>query len=126
MSRQGRTGPAGDARTQEQMRAAEKVVLAQREADLKALLALPAGRRFLWDLIDRRCNAHGTALSWSGSEMYWLNGQRSVGVDLRVELEAHDPDNYLLMLQESLVEAANQRLRKKTADSKATTEMDGE
>jgi hypothetical protein len=125
MSRQGR-GAAGNARAQDQMRAWEKLQQSQREADLKDLLKLPAGRRFLWDLIDRRCNVHGTGYSTSGSEMYYLCGERSVGVTLREELRRLDPSGYGVMRAESLEAELSQRITHESAEAKAKTEMDDE
>ena len=126
MSRQGRQGVSGNARAQEQLRAAEKRAVAQREADVKEILSLPAGRRFLWDVIDRRCNVHGTGYSNSGSETYFLVGQRDVGVSLRSDIQRLDHAQYARMLIESVKAAEDQRLQHESAESKAKTEMDDE
>jgi hypothetical protein len=119
-------GITGNARGQEQLRSAEKLALVQREADLKELLSLPSGRRFLWDLIDRRCNVHGTGYSASGSETYFLLGQRDVGVTLRGDIQRADHKAYARMLIESVSAAEDQRRQVESAQAKVDTEVEDE
>lgn len=113
-----RQGITGSAKAQEQLRAAEKLAVSQRDADLQAVMNLPAGRRFLWDLIDRRCNAHGTGYSASGSEMYFLAGQRDIGVALRLDLQRLDHKLYAQMMVEAITDAEEARLRQHSAAGK--------
>jgi hypothetical protein len=121
-----RQGSAGNARAQEQKRQAEQLLSRQRVADLKELLSMPLGRRFLWDLVDYRCNAHGTGYSSSGSELYFNTGQRSVGVALLKDIRDLDPKSYVTMLQEATTAYVNLCLTRDSAESKAITEADPE
>lgn len=125
MARNGRIGPTGNARSQEQLRAAEKLAQSQRTSDLREVMSSPAGRRFIWDLIDRRANSHGTGYSASGSEMYMLCGQRSVGVELREDVKRLDVALYAKMMLEAIEAADNQRIQSESAQSKAD-ELDDE
>jgi hypothetical protein len=90
------------------------------------MLALPAGRRFLWDLLDRRCNVHGTGFSASGSETYFLLGQRDVGVSLRVDIQRLDPKLYSKMLIEAVTATEEQRLHHESAEAKTKSDVEGE
>lgn len=125
MSRNGRQGISGNPRAQEQMKSRERQEQRQREDDLRALLALPAGRRFLWHLIDTRCAYHGTGFSLSGSEMYFLAGKRDVAAELRRDLQDADMKGYAAMLHEALVEEADRRIRRTSAESKAKEDDEG-
>ena len=50
MAKQGRHGIAASEKGQTSLRRIDGLVASQRTADLKELLSLPAGRRFLFDL----------------------------------------------------------------------------
>jgi hypothetical protein len=113
-----------NSKAQQELRAQEKLAQRQRDDDLRAIMATQQGRRFVMDIIDRRCNAHGTGLSWSGSEMYHNAGQRSVGVDLRTDCERVATEQYVEMLTEFF--EARKRLKelRDAAGQRAANEMD--
>jgi len=50
--------------------------------DLNKILTLPEGRRFIWDLISKRCQIHETVFNKDEHTMYFCEGQRSIGLNL--------------------------------------------
>ncbi len=119
MSRPGRIGPAGNPRAQERQRQAEKVQESQRVADLKAVMALPAGRRLLIDIIEHQCGVSGSGYATSGNEAFILIGQRMVGVALREACKRVSPDDYKAMFLEAFEDAGKAKIRQDQAEAKA-------
>lgn len=81
----------------------KQLELHRRKADLREVMSLPEGRRFLWRLIhhdaglcERTYEGEATHASAYGE------GKRSVGIALQVELTEGLPVQYLLMMQEQL------------------------
>lgn len=72
-------------------KAREKRQLEQQEADLKALLELPAFRRYVWRLIGERCGLLTSPGSNNGSIQSANVGRQDVGRELWSEIEAADP-----------------------------------
>lgn len=70
-----------------------------RVADLGEVLRLPAGRRFVFDLIDRRCLVFSPSYT-GNSETYLREGQRKVGIDLMQEVQKLYPEQYVAMINE--------------------------
>lgn len=68
--------------------------------DLKGLLSTPGGRRFLWRYIEF-CGIFESSFSSSGSEMFFLEGQRNVGLKLIKEIMEADANAYIVMMKES-------------------------
>ena len=58
------------------------------------------GRRFLWGLMSA-CNVFRSTYCQSGSEMYFREGQRSIGVRLLAQLEDSDFEKATLMRKEA-------------------------
>ena len=68
--------------------------------ELKALLKLPAARRFIWTLL---CMCGTNRLTFSGEETHtaaMLEGRRSVGNDIIAEIDAAVPHTYVGIYQE--------------------------
>jgi hypothetical protein len=122
MSRHGRHGPASSERAQEQLRRLEKARDERRRADLRAILTLPEGRRFLLDLIERRCGVSGTGFDPSGSMTYFLCGQRSVGIELREDMKALEPNRYCEMFVDGIHAAAEEMAQRRLAEATAKTD----
>lgn len=72
-------------------KAREKRALEQQVNDLKALLEMPAFRRFVWRLIGERCKLLESPGANNGSVQSVNVGRQDVGRELWVELEAIDP-----------------------------------
>jgi len=71
-----------NAADKEQVRSAgrkEREKRRQELADLRDLMALPAGRRFIWRLINEICHCDAISAVTSGSITYMNEGERNVG-----------------------------------------------
>lgn len=72
-------------------KAREKRQLEQQAEDLKALLELPAFRRYVWRLIGERCGLLTSPGSNNGSIQSANIGRQDVARELWAEIEAADP-----------------------------------
>lgn len=90
-----------DASNQDQIKAAEKDE-ADRKLDLTYILKEPRGRRWLYDMIYKKC--HVDRLSMVPGDTHttaFHEGGRAVGLALLEELRADQPTQFLLMLKEN-------------------------
>lgn len=85
-----------------------------RTRDLGAVLSTVEGRRFLFDMIDRRCMVFSQSYT-GNSETYLREGQRKVGIDLMVEIQKLYPNQYVMMLQEQFNLQKQDRLTEEAA-----------
>lgn len=75
---------------------------ARADGDLRELLKLPAGRRFLFGLLDGACGAMAVSFRHGQPDVTaYLEGRRSVGVELVVECQRVAPADYVQMLSEA-------------------------
>lgn len=72
----------------------------QRDADLRWLMAHPAGRRFLWSTF-QQCGVDRVSFT-GNSDTFFREGQRSVALQLAADAKALAPDHYKQMLIENL------------------------
>lgn len=72
-------------------KAREKRQLEQQADDLKALLGMPAFRRYVWRLIGERCGLLNSPGSNNGSVQSANVGRQDVGRELWAEIESVDP-----------------------------------
>jgi hypothetical protein len=71
----------------------------QRLVDLKALLELPHGRRFIWWMLDA---AGVYKSSFTGNSTTFFNeGRRDLGLQLLAKIAESSPESLVLMMQES-------------------------
>lgn len=79
-----------------------KLKLSKREAaeDLKAILASPSGRRWLWSLI-ARLGPFRTPFGPDPHLSYFAGGRQNVGLELIAEITSVSPDLYALMQKEN-------------------------
>lgn len=68
----------------------------QDDKDLKFLLNTPQGLRVLWGLI-AKCGIYEPSFT-GGSETFYKEGKRAIGLELRKEILACDPDAYIKMI----------------------------
>ena len=73
---------------------------AREHADLRTILALPAGRRMLWSLLNR-CSVF-KPLGHDALLIHSNEGRRLVGLELMDDLTAADRTAYLTLLSEAL------------------------
>lgn len=69
--------------------------------DLRELLNLPAGRRFLWRQLER-CAVWKTSFHPSGQVFAANEGRRGVGVELMTQIIEADPQAWIALQQERL------------------------
>lgn len=95
---------AADPRKVQERRRTEKRQQDQAREDLRELLALPAGRRFLWRLIkdEEWCGFFRTSYDPSGQRFAANEGRRGVGVQLVGEIMNVDPKAWVTLQQELL------------------------
>lgn len=68
-------------------------------ADLKAVLSTAQGRRFFWRLVGKTGLLRSSMTG--NSQTFYLEGRRSIGIELWDEMEQTAPEAYLLMLNEA-------------------------
>lgn len=69
--------------------------------DLRELLKLPAGQRFLWRML-KTCRVWETSFHPSGQLFAANEGRRGVGVELMTQIIEADPQAWIALQQERL------------------------
>lgn len=77
----------------------EKLKLEKDQNDLKWVLSMPQGRRFLYRLLEM-CGVYKSSFTGS-SETFFLEGQRNIGLKVLAEITGADSELYLTMLREA-------------------------
>jgi hypothetical protein len=72
----------------------------QRVRDFGRIMGTPEGRRFIFDLIDRRCGVFSASFT-GNSETYLREGKRAVGIEIMTDAQAKFSDDYVLMISEA-------------------------
>jgi len=62
------------------------------------LLAMPEGRRVLWDIVGR-CNIF-QAITVTNASMYMMQGAKNIGLGVIDDIERIDPDAFIKMMRE--------------------------
>lgn len=75
--------------------------LERRLKDVRLLMSVDWGRRFLHDLLGK-AGTHADTFSSDPLVMARLAGRRSVGTDLQRELAQSDPEAFLRMMREAM------------------------
>lgn len=83
----------------------ERFLAAREASDMRALLALPQGRRFLWKWLSRFGTFQDT-FHEEPIEMARRCGRRKAGLMLYEALEATDPMAYIKLYEESVLDQA--------------------
>ena len=114
MSEQGFTG---DKRAQNIERNIDKVRDAQLRADVREIVGQAAGRRFLYHLIFEVC--HVESISYRGAKQSgdtaFYEGERNIGITMMREFMDQNPDQYMEMIQEHLLDRKEELLKRKEA-----------
>ena len=71
----------------------------QADEDLKALMQVPAFRRFFIYQVDTTCGVFDQTFTGS-SETYWREGKRAAGIALMQDIQRIAPDEYVQALTE--------------------------
>lgn len=77
----------------------EKLGLEKDQNDLRWVMSMPQGRRFLWRILEG-CGIYKSSFTGS-SETFFLEGQRNVGLKLLAEIMEADSESYMLMQREA-------------------------
>jgi len=67
--------------------------------DMKLLLGTLFGRRTLWRYLTR-CGIYQTSFRTS-SEIYYLEGQRAIGLEILKDIQDAEPEAYIKMMMEN-------------------------
>ncbi len=68
--------------------------------NLQAILNMKSGRAILWKYLCE-CGLFKTSYVSEGSEIYFLEGQRNIGLSIMNDINEVDPDSYLKMMKEN-------------------------
>jgi hypothetical protein len=80
-------------------KAKAKTLSMQSQEDTRALMALPAFRRFVWEILEQ---THVFRTSFTGnSETFFKEGERNIGLKVFLRLQKDDPDGYAVMVKEN-------------------------
>jgi hypothetical protein len=109
-------GPNSDPVVQGKLRSRENSLREQRKRDIAAVLELPAGRRFMYDLVFNRLALMDVYLSTDiGIQRH--EGKREEGQKLANELQTDHTEMYMVMIYERMKE---QEQEQKTRDAALT------
>lgn len=101
-------GPSSDEVYQGELRRRARVQEDQERRDYLEIMALPAGRRFMYSLVFIDCDLMST---YGGADIgiHRHEGRRSVGQDLVKRLQTICPSSYITMVAERMMEDENER-----------------
>lgn len=91
---------AGSKKAQAELKDHRKFKEDQRARDLGWIMQHPEGRRFIFDLLDRRCLLFSASYT-GNSETYLREGRRAVAIDITREVQKQYPNEYVLMITEA-------------------------
>lgn len=75
--------------------------------DLRAMLQLAEGRRFIWTRLEK-CNVFRS--TWDASaKIHFNEGRRDVGLELMADIAAADENAFLLMMTEAQQRASQEK-----------------
>lgn len=77
----------------------DSLITDQLKADLNKIMTIPEGRRFLWYALG--LGGVYTSSFTGNSETFYLEGRRSVSLNLIADLNEADPRHYIKLLQEN-------------------------
>lgn len=85
---------------------ADDLRLAQLNADIGAVLALPEGRRYLLSLLDR-CGVFRSV--YAPGSMEYLEGRRTIGLEILQDVERAGPQLVVKLLTEAMNAETDER-----------------
>lgn len=84
------------------------------EADLKEIMSSPAGRRTFFAWLER-CGVMASSFDSNAHTMAFLEGRRSMGIEMLQRIQAVTPAEYLQMMVEHAKTAAERALKLQAA-----------
>jgi hypothetical protein len=127
MSKHKRNHNTEDEKLRKDLEEINKLADLQRDEDIRSLMLTPVGRRFMWWLLDKQCNLHGTTFT-GDSQTFHNEGQRFVAASLMLKIQDLVPDMYALMVKEGmedLIKFKSLIAQKRLESVKAKEEEDG-
>lgn len=122
MTQRQRGKAAQSAAVQAQEKRRARLARAQRAADVRAVMAEPAGRRFVWGEVQR---AGVFVTSFTGNSATFFNeGARAQGLKLMAEVKTAAPDLYLQMFTEAVADERAVAAMRAEAEALADDEDD--
>lgn len=85
------------------LRSREKVEEELLRDAMKQVMALPAGRRVMYDLIFEKCRVMDV-YAGQDSGIYRHEGRRSLGTEIILDLQANHTEQYILMVSDRMRE----------------------
>lgn len=96
--------------TPEEQKEEAKTDLMLEESDMRELMSKPAGRRVFFAWLER-CGVMASAFDSNPHTMAFLEGRRSMGVEMLQRLQEMTPKEYLEMMVEAAKAAAEKALK---------------
>ena len=120
-------GPLSDVTFQGKLRNREQNAERQRRKDLSDIMHTPEGRRFMYHLLFdvTRCDIM-SVYAGQDSGIYRHEGRRALGVELGAEIQRDLSSMWVLMVQEHLLEQANDAVIRGAAEADAKKESDND
>lgn len=105
------------------LRGRDELLAVRAADDLRAVMALAEGRRFIWDLIER-AGVFGPSYASDAGATAYNEGRRAVGIALLTRVQQDAPDAYALALNEALAEAKADAHARHAAELAASQETE--
>lgn len=90
---------AADPKQVEKAKSEENRIENRSREDLKAVVSTVNGRRFIWKYLDL-CGIYKTTFT-GGSETFFLEGKRAVGLTLLKDVIDASPETFIVMQKEN-------------------------
>ena len=92
---------ASDTKQIRKARAQAKVVESERQGVVLNLMSSPAGRNYVYEILNTRCHVFDTSFHEVPVKMAFLEGERNIGLQLLIETMLWAPDQYVQMMREA-------------------------
>ena len=90
----------GDVKQVRKRKKKHELIRDQELEDIRVLLKLPSGRRFLWNLLSK-CKIFETISNHDSLRMAIASGNRDIGLSLIAEINEADRDGFFNLMKES-------------------------
>lgn len=106
---------------QERLRRLDEQRRRQQEADFRAAMQSPEGRRFIYGLVNR-ANVFGLSFAANAPRTDFNEGRRSLGIDVMQDAHRICPDLWAQAVQEAVEAERVHAIYRRDAEATATTE----
>lgn len=91
---------AGDPEAVAEKKASAKASAGARTDGLRQIMNSPNGRAWMWHLLEI-CHPFTTSCLAFSAQVYFLEGERNVGLQVLADIQKKFPDQYLTMIKEN-------------------------